>query len=175
METENFPCNKQHATSHITMGCQCDTKEPGGMKSMLWFLQIGHKTGWCDESLLEICAAINHKSSISSEAYGAPECTACNYIHCIHCIPYTSIAHILILRPEMSVGAPREVISSTIIDPKWDSSLQTFHTAGQICIYTDNTSDCLLKKKKKSFITIDFLFCGPCNFYTILQSEFIEF
>lgn len=61
------------------MGCQCDTKGRGGINAVVG--AVRHKTGWCDESLLEICAAINHKSSISSEAYAAPECTACNSTH----------------------------------------------------------------------------------------------
>lgn len=88
------------------------------------------------------------------------------------------MAHILILRPEMSVGAPREVISSTIIDPKWASSPQTFHTAGQICIYTDNTSDCLLKKNKKNpnvLLRLIFCFAGCAIFIQFYSLNLLNF
>lgn len=164
METENFSCKKQHVTGHTAMWCQCDTKEPGGRMSVLRFLPVGHETGWCDESLLEICAAINHKSSISSEAYGAPECTACNSTH-FNPTPWNE---------------RRRTQRTNQFHYNWPKmsflAANISHRRANLYLYWQHVG-LFIKKRKKTqrSIAIDFLFCGQCNFYTILQSELIEF
>lgn len=163
MEAENFSCKKQQVTSHTTMGCQCDTKGRGGMMSMLWL--VLSDTNQVD--VMNLC----WKSAPPSTTHWVyrPKPAELQNVQPV-------IAHILILRPEMSVGAPREVISSTIIDPKWASSLQTFHTAGQICIYTDNMSDCLLKKKiKKVLLQLIFCFAGCAIFIQFYSQILLNF